>query len=163
MCHFKCYCEALVALHTQRKQLKPTCNEVSHLCACIRVPHNFLEYFASQAVENGIDIIRVFDGLNDVANLTVAIDACLRAGAVVEAAILYTGDMLDPDCKYSLNYYIDLIDSLVATGAHIIAIKSMSGVMKPEAARLLVGAIRSRHPFLPIHVHTHDAAGMCTL
>ncbi|KAI1654776.1 pyruvate carboxylase [Daldinia decipiens] len=123
------------------------------------VPHNFLEYFASQAVENGIDIIRVFDGLNDVANLTVAIDACLRAGAVVEAAILYTGDMLDPDCKYSLNYYIGLIDSLVTTGAHIIAIKSMSGVMKPEAARLLVGAIRSRHPFLPIHVHTHDAAG----
>lgn len=125
------------------------------------VPHNFLEYFASQAVKNGIDIIRVFDGLNDVDNLSVAIAACLKAGAVVEAAILYTGDMLDPSCKYSLSYYVGLIDSLVAMGAHVIAMKSMSGVMTPEAAKMLVGAVRSRHPDIPIHVHTHDAAGMC--
>lgn len=106
-----------------------------------------------------MDIIRVFDGLNSLANLSVAIEACLDAGAVVEAAILYTGDMLDPKCKYSVSYYLGLVDSLVETGAHMIAIKSMSGVMKPEAARLLVSAIRARHSDVPIHVHTHDAAG----
>lgn len=106
-----------------------------------------------------MDIIRVFDGLNDIANLSVAIEACVAAGAVVEAAILYTGDMLDPTCKYSLQYYLDLIDKLVATGAHIIAIKSMSGVWKPQAAKLLVSSIRARHKDVPIHVHTHDAAG----
>ncbi|KAI1110459.1 pyruvate carboxylase [Nemania sp. NC0429] len=123
------------------------------------IPNNFLRYFVSQAVQNGMDIIRVFDGLNDLSNLSVAIEACLEAGAVVEAAILYTGDMLDPKCKYSVSYYLGLIDSLVETGAHMIAIKSMSGVMKPEAARLLVSAIRARHSDVPIHVHTHDAAG----
>ncbi|KAI3318462.1 pyruvate carboxylase [Xylariaceae sp. AK1471] len=123
------------------------------------VPHNFLEFFTAQAVKNGMDIIRVFDGLNDLSNLSVAINACLKAGAVVEAAILYTGDMLDPGCKYSLSYYLNLIDGLVVTGAHILAIKSMSGVMKPEAARRLVAAVRSRYPDIPIHVHTHDAAG----
>ncbi|KAJ8124166.1 hypothetical protein ONZ43_g43 [Nemania bipapillata] len=123
------------------------------------VPHNFLEFFTAQAVKNGMDIIRVFDGLNDLSNLSVAIAACLKAGAVVEAAILYTGDMLDPGCKYSLSYYLNLIDGLVLTGAHILAIKSMSGVMKPEAAKVLVSAVRSRYPDIPIHVHTHDAAG----
>ncbi|KAI8952011.1 pyruvate carboxylase [Xylaria longipes] len=123
------------------------------------VPHNFLEFFTAQAVKNGMDIIRVFDGLNDLSNLSVAIKACLKAGAVVEAAILYTGDMLDPACKYSLSYYLSLMDDLVATGAHVLAIKSMSGVMKPEAGRVLVAAIRSRYPEIPIHVHTHDAAG----
>jgi pyruvate carboxylase len=106
-----------------------------------------------------MDIIRVFDGLNDLSNLSVAIEACLKAGAVVEAAILYTGDMLDPNCKYSLSYYLNLIDGLVLTGAHILAIKSMSGVMKPESAKVLVAAVRSRYPDIPIHVHTHDAAG----
>ncbi|KAK6866426.1 pyruvate carboxylase-like protein [Apiospora arundinis] len=123
------------------------------------VPPNFLRHFVSQAVEHGMDIIRVFDSLNDMANLSVAIEACLAAGAVVEAAILYTGDMLDPACKYSLPYYLDLVDKLVATGAHVIAIKSMSGVWKPEAARRLVSEIRCRHRDIPIHVHTHDAAG----
>ncbi|KAI1822015.1 pyruvate carboxylase [Xylaria intraflava] len=123
------------------------------------VPQNFLEFFTAQAVKNGMDIIRVFDGLNDLSNLSVAIKACLKAGAVVEAAILYTGDMLDPSCKYSLSYYLNLIDNLIKTGAHVLAIKSMSGVMKPQAARILVTAVRSRYPDIPIHVHTHDAAG----
>ncbi|RKU44002.1 pyruvate carboxylase [Coniochaeta pulveracea] len=123
------------------------------------VPQNFLRHFCRQAVKNGMDIIRVFDGLNDLTNLSVAIDACLSAGAVVEAAILYTGDMMDPACKYSLSYYLELVDHLVLTGAHIIAIKSMSGVWKPRAAFVLVSEIRKRHPDIPIHVHTHDAAG----
>ncbi|KAI0154601.1 pyruvate carboxylase [Xylariaceae sp. FL1272] len=123
------------------------------------MPQNFLEFFTAQAVRSGMDIIRVFDGLNDLENLSVAIKACLKAGAVVEAAILYTGNMLDSACKYSLSYYLHLIDVLVTTGAHVIAIKSMSGVMKPEAARVLVASIRSRYPAIPIHVHTHDAAG----
>ncbi len=165
MCHSRCYYAASVALHTPRKPPSP-CGKLCKLLnidSFYSVPHNFLKYFASQAVKHGIDIIRVFDGLNDLANLSVAIGACLSAGAVVEAAILYTGDMLGPGCKYSLSYYVGLVDALVATGAHVIAIKSMSGVMKPEAARTLVAAIRSRHADIPIHVHTHDAAGRCEM
>lgn len=104
-------------------------------------------------------IIRAFDGLNDIANLFVAIEACVATCTVVEAAILYTGEMLDPPSKYSLQYYLDLIDKLVAIGAPIIAIKSMSGVWKPQAAKLLVSSIRARHKDIPIHFHTHDAAG----
>ena len=127
----------------------------------VRLPDNFLEFFVGQAVKNGIDIIRVFDGLNDIVSLEIAIAACLRVGAVVDGSLLYTGDLLDPTSKYSLQYYLDLIDRLVATGAHIVSVKSMTGVMKPEAGRVLVRSIRSRHPDIPIHMHIHDATGMC--
>lgn len=123
------------------------------------LPDNVLRRFAALAVKNGVDIIKVFDGLNDISNLKLAIDACLQAGAVVEAALLYSGDMLAPGSKYTLEYYLTLVDEVVRTGAHIIAIKSMSGVMKPEAARKLVSTIRARYPDIPIHMHTHDAAG----
>lgn len=169
MSRFRCFCAASAVLPTRRKSFRarsgvrccPKSDSSANIALGITsVPPNFLRHFVSQAVEHGMDIIRVFDSLNDMANLSVAIEACLAAGAVVEAAILYTGDMLDPACKYSLPYYLDLVDKLVATGAHVIAIKSMSGVWKPEAARRLVSEIRCRHRDIPIHVHTHDAAGM---
>lgn len=109
-----------------------------------------------------MDIIRVFDGLNDISNLEIGIDASLKAGAVVEAALLYTGDMMQPGAKYSLDYYMNIIDKVVKAGAHVISVKSMSGVMKPEAARVLVSTIRKRYADIPIHMHTHDAAGVGT-
>ena len=82
-----------------------------------------------------------------------------KAGGVVEAAVCYSGDMLNPKKKYNLDYYMDLIGKIVAIGTHILSIKDMAGVLKPKAATLLVGAIRKKYPDLPIHIHTHDSAG----
>ena len=119
-------------------------------------------HFVEQAKQNGIDIFRVFDGLNNVESLEIGIQAALQAGGVVEAAILYTGDMLKAT-KYNLDYYLALVDRLVNTGAHIIAFKSMAGVLKPRAASILVKAVRERYPDIPIHMHTHDSAGKAPL
>ena len=111
------------------------------------------------AQETGIDIFRVFDSLNNLENLKVGIDAVHAAGGLVEGAIMYTGDMLDPSCKYNLPYYMSVVDRLYEYGAHVIAVKSMSGVMKPAAGRALVRAIRAKYPEVPIHMHTHDTNG----
>lgn len=110
------------------------------------------------AKQNGIDIFRIFDSLNDPINLEVGIRACLSTGAVVEGAVMYTGDMLGVS-KYTLSYYLSLVDKLISYGVHVVAIKSMSGVMKPSAGRLLVSAIREKYPDVPIHMHTHDTNG----
>lgn len=88
----------------------------------------------------------------------MGIHAALEAGGVVEGAIMYTGDMLG-STKYTLAYYMDLVDKLVALRVHVIAIKSMSGVMKPSAGRLLVSEIRRKYPNMVIHMHTHDTNG----
>ncbi|PVI01528.1 pyruvate carboxylase [Periconia macrospinosa] len=125
---------------------------------------NALSQFVHLAKQNGIDIFRIFDSLNDLSNLETGIRAALSTGAVVEGAIMYTGDMLGVS-KYTLEYYMDLVDKLVSFGVHVIAIKSMSGVMKPSAGRLLVSTIRGRYPNVPIHMHTHDTngAGVATM
>jgi pyruvate carboxylase len=116
------------------------------------------------AKDTGIDIFRIFDCLNNVDNLEVGIRAVHAAGGVVEGAIMYTGDMLKPG-KYDLKYYMGIVDKLVDFGSHLIAIKSMSGVMKPSAGRVLVRAIRAKYPHMPIHMHTHDTngAGIATM
>lgn len=101
----------------------------------------------------------MFDALNDVDQLEVGIRAVQAAGGVVEATICYSGDMLNPKKKYNLDYYLDLVDKVVRLGTHVLGIKDMAGVLKPQAATLLVGSIRKRYPDLPIHVHTHDSAG----
>lgn len=67
--------------------------------------------------------------------------------------------VLNPAKKYNLEYYLKIVDKIVAMGAHILGIKDMAGVLKPKAATLLVGSIRKKYPDLPIHVHTHDSAG----
>ena len=78
----------------------------------------------------------------------------------MEAAISYSGDVSDPmRTKYTLDYYTELADELVKAGTHILSIKDMAGLLKPQAATLLVSALRDRHPDIPIHVHTHDTAG----
>ncbi|KAJ4422122.1 pyruvate carboxylase [Gnomoniopsis sp. IMI 355080] len=123
------------------------------------LPDNAIEHFVEQAKVNGVDIFRVFDALNDIDQLEVGIKAIHKAGGVVEATVCYSGDMLNPSKKYNLPYYLDLVDKLVALKIHVLSIKDMAGVLKPHAAKLLIGGIRKKYPDLPIHVHTHDSAG----
>lgn len=123
-------------------------------------PDNVVNDFCKLAVENGMDVFRVFDSLNYVPNLVLGMDAVNNAGGIVEAAISYTGDVSDPTrTKYNLDYYVDLADQLVKAGAHVLSIKDMAGLLKPKATHMLIDAIRQRHPDLPIHLHTHDTAG----
>lgn len=128
----------------------------------MRLPKNALFHFVRLAKQTGIDIFRVFDSLNDLENLKVGIEAVHAARGLVEGAIMYTGDMLAPGTKYSLEYYMKIVDRLIEYDTHIISIKSMSGVMKPTAGRMLVRAIRAKHPHMPIHMHTHDTNGTGT-
>ncbi|GFZ47280.1 pyruvate carboxylase [Saitozyma sp. JCM 24511] len=124
-------------------------------------PDNAIYEFSKKAVEAGLDIFRVFDSLNYFDNLKLGIDAAKKAGGVVEGTICYSGDVANPKkTKYTLDYYLDLTDKLVKEGIHVLGIKDMAGLLKPEAARLLIGAIRKAHPDLPIHVHSHDTAGI---
>ncbi|CAR30304.1 Pyruvate carboxylase [Lachancea thermotolerans] len=123
------------------------------------LPDNAIDHFVEQAKENGVDIFRVFDALNDLEQLKVGVDAVKKANGVVEATICYSGDMLQPGKKYNLDYYLEITDKIVQMGTHILGIKDMAGTLKPSAAKLLIGSIRAKYPDLPIHVHTHDSAG----
>ncbi|KAL6716411.1 pyruvate carboxylase [Lecanora helva] len=123
------------------------------------LPDNAIFHFCEQAKRYGVDIFRIFDALNDIDQLEVGIKAVQKAGGVVEATVCYSGDMLNPQKKYNLEYYMDLIGKIVKIGTHIIGIKDMAGVLKPKAATLLIGSIRKKYPDIPIHVHTHDSAG----
>ena len=123
------------------------------------LPDNAIYHFCEQAKKFGVDIFRIFDALNDINQLEVGIKAVQKAGGVVEATVCYSGDMLNPEKKYNLEYYMDFVDKMVKIGTHIIGIKDMAGVLKPRAATLLVGSIRKKYPDIPIHVHTHDSAG----
>ncbi len=120
---------------------------------------NVVEYFIKQAASNGIDIFRVFDALNWVENMRVAMAAVRETGAVCEAAMCYSGDLLDPRSKYNLDYYLEMARELEDAGAHILAIKDMAGVCKPRAAFELVSALK-KETRLPIHFHTHDTSGI---
>ena len=123
------------------------------------LPDNAIYFFCEQAKKNGVDIFRVFDALNDVENLKLGVDAVKKAGGVAEATVCISGDMLNPKKKYNLEYYLSLVDEIVAMGGHVLGIKDMAGVLKPQAATMLISAIRKKYPDLPIHVHTHDSAG----
>ena len=116
--------------------------------------------FVREAASTGVDIFRIFDALNDVSQMRPAIDSVLETGsAVAEVGICYTGDLLDPaEDIYTLDYYLRLAEQIVDTGAHIIAIKDMAGLLRASAAEKLVTALRDRFD-LPVHVHTHDTAG----
>lgn len=123
-------------------------------------PDNVVRYFIQRAAATGIDVFRVFDSLNWVENMRVAMDAVCNEGKLCEAAICYTGDMLDPNrAKYDLKYYVTMAKELERAGAHILAIKDMAGVCKPAAARLLVKTLKEETG-LPIHFHTHDTSGI---
>ncbi len=123
-------------------------------------PDNVVEYFVQQAAHEGIDLFRIFDSLNWVDNMRVAIDAVLATGKLAEAAICYTGNLSDPECKkYDLKYYVRLAKELETAGAHIIGIKDMAGLCRPAAAYTLVKALKEEVG-LPIHFHTHDTSGI---
>ena len=123
-------------------------------------PDNVVREFTRAAAQHGIDVFRVFDSLNWVENMKVAIEAVRNdTTAICEAAICYTGDILDPKrTKYSLQYYVKLAKELVKMGTHVLGIKDMAGLCKPYAAYALVKALRDEVD-VPIHFHTHDTSG----
>ncbi len=124
-------------------------------------PNNLVEKFIEQSWEKGIDVFRVFDSLNNLDNMQVSIDAVLKnTSALVEPCICYTGDILDQSkTKYDLQYYIDAAKRIEDTGAHILGIKDMAGLLKPYAAELLVTKLKEEIS-LPVHLHTHDTSGI---
>ncbi|MEN2741230.1 pyruvate carboxylase [Microbacterium sp. X-17] len=123
-------------------------------------PNEVTDAFVREAAASGVDVFRIFDALNDVAQMRPAIDAVLETGtAVAETALCYTGDLLDPaEDLYTLDYYLRLADEMIVAGAHVLAIKDMAGLLRPAAAAKLVAALRERFD-APVHVHTHDTAG----
>ncbi|WP_419818825.1 pyruvate carboxylase [Glaciibacter flavus] len=123
-------------------------------------PTAVTEAFVREAAATGVDIFRIFDALNDVSQMRPAIDAVLAEGsAVAEVAVCYTGNLLDPaEDLYTLDYYLRLADQIIESGAHILAIKDMAGLLRPSAAEALVGAFRERFD-VPVHLHTHDTPG----
>jgi pyruvate carboxylase len=123
-------------------------------------PDNVVQFFVKQAAESGVDVFRVFDSLNWVENMRVAMDAVIEAEKVCEGTICYTGDIYDPDrAKYDLKYYVQMGKDLKAAGAHVLGLKDMAGLLKPAQARALVKALKGEVG-LPIHFHTHDTAGI---
>ncbi len=122
-------------------------------------PDNLIREFIAESAASGIDVFRIFDSLNWIKGMEVAIDAARQSGKIAEAAICYTGDILDDTrAKYSVQYYKDMAKELEASGAHILAIKDMAGLLKPEAAYRLISELKETTS-LPIHLHTHDTSG----
>jgi len=123
-------------------------------------PESVTYGFVQEATATGIDIYRIFDALNNVDSMRPAIDAVRETGtAVAEVAMSYTGNLSDPNENlYTLDYYLKLAEQIVDAGAHVLAIKDMAGLLRPQAAHQLVTALRSRYD-LPVHVHTHDTPG----
>ena len=123
-------------------------------------PDNVVKTVVREAADAGMDIFRVFDALNWTKNMRIAMEAVIDAGAICEASICYTGDILNPKReKYDLKYYVNLAKELEKMGAHMIALKDMAGLCKPQAAKLLVKALK-QEVGIPIHFHTHDTAGI---
>jgi pyruvate carboxylase len=123
-------------------------------------PDNIVREFIYESAAQGIDIFRIFDSLNYLPNMKVAMEATRKTSRICEAAICYTGDILDPKRdKYPLDYYVKMAKELEKMGAHVLAIKDMAGLCKPYAAYKLVKALRNETS-LPIHFHTHDTSGI---
>ncbi|AZV42134.1 pyruvate carboxylase [Peribacillus asahii] len=122
-------------------------------------PDNVIREFVQQSAETGIDVFRIFDSLNWVKSMEVAIDAVRQSGKIAEATICYTGDLNDPSrAKYNIDYYKNMAKELEQTGAHILAIKDMAGLLRPEAAYRLISELKDSVS-LPIHLHSHDTSG----
>ncbi|WP_111891532.1 pyruvate carboxylase [Acinetobacter sp. MB5] len=122
-------------------------------------PDNVVRHFIQQAAQGGIDLFRIFDSLNNVDNMRVAIDAVRESGMLCETAICYTSDLFNHSRRYSLNYYVDMAKQLQKAGVNILAIKDMAGICKPQAARELIRALKEETG-LPVHFHTHDTSGI---
>ncbi|MCE1235032.1 MAG: pyruvate carboxylase [Hyphomicrobiales bacterium] len=123
-------------------------------------PDNVVKFFVREAAKGGVDVFRIFDALNWMENIRPAIDAVASENKVAEAAVCYTGDILDPDrAKYSLKYYVDLAKEMEKAGAHVLGVKDMAGLLKAPAAKVLFKALREEIQ-IPIHFHTHDTSGV---
>nr|WP_289039034.1 pyruvate carboxylase [uncultured Allobacillus sp.] len=122
-------------------------------------PDNVIDEFVEKSAQAGIDVFRIFDSLNWVEGMKPAIEAVRKQNKIAEVSMCYTGDILDPKRdKYDLDYYINLAKELESLGAHILGIKDMAGLLKPEAAYQLISALK-REIDIPIHLHTHDTSG----
>jgi len=122
-------------------------------------PDNVVRQFIQRAAINGVDVFRVFDSLNSLDNMHVAIDEVRAQNKIAEVALCYTGDILDSNRpKYNLDYYVNMAKELEKAGANIIAIKDMAGLLKPQAAYNLVSALKDAVT-VPIHLHTHEGSG----
>ncbi|WP_370229161.1 pyruvate carboxylase [Cognatishimia sp.] len=122
-------------------------------------PDNVVQSFVAEAAK-GIDVFRVFDSLNWVENMRVAMDAVVESGKICEGTVCYTGDILDPNrAKYDIKYYVGMAKELEAAGAHVLGLKDMAGLLKPASARQLIRALKEETG-LPIHFHTHDTSGI---
>ncbi|MCC3357612.1 pyruvate carboxylase [Bacillus sp. REN16] len=122
-------------------------------------PDNLIREFVKESAESGIDVFRIFDSLNWVKGMTLAIDSVRNNGKIAEAAICYTGDISDPTRgKYDLKYYKELAKELEQSGAHLLGIKDMAGLLKPQAAYALISELKETVS-IPIHLHTHDTSG----
>ncbi len=122
-------------------------------------PDNVVQAFVKEAADAGIDVFRVFDALNSLENMKVAMDAVLETDVLCEATICYSGDVLNPKLtKYDMKYYVNMAKELEKMGAHLIALKDMAGLCKPYAASKLIKALKEEVG-IPIHFHTHDTAG----
>lgn len=122
-------------------------------------PDNTIRKFIKESAKAGIDVFRIFDSLNWIKGMEIALDETLNQGMVAEATMCYTGDILDESReKYNLNYYVKMAKELEKRGTHFIGIKDMSGLLKPMAAYKLVKALKDEVA-VPIHLHTHDTSG----
>ncbi len=122
-------------------------------------PDNVIREFVKESAQAGIDVFRIFDSLNWIQGMEVAMDEVLKQGMVAEPCICYTGDILDPTKeKYNLNYYIKMAKELEKRGAHILGIKDMTGLLKPMAAKKLIESLKDEIG-IPVHLHTHDTSG----
>lgn len=126
-------------------------------------PDNQIEKFVELSWEHGVDIFRIFDSLNWMENVAPCVEMVRkRTGGIAEAALCYTGDILNPSrTKYTLDYYVRLAKDLENAGAHILGIKDMSGLLKPYAAKELVAALKDAVS-IPVHLHTHDTSSLQT-
>ena len=122
-------------------------------------PDNVIREFVKQSAKSGIDVFRIFDSLNWIPGMEVALDEVLNQGKIAEATMCYTGDILDTNRdKYTLDYYVNMAKELEKRGTHILGIKDMSSLLKPMAARKLIRALKQEIG-IPIHLHTHDTSG----
>ena len=122
-------------------------------------PDNVIRRFIKESAASGIDVFRIFDSLNWVPGMEVALDEVLNQGKVAEACICYTGDILDESRdKYNLQYYVNMAKELEKRGSHMLGIKDMSGLLKPMAAKKLITALKNEIS-IPVHLHTHDTSG----
>ena len=123
-------------------------------------PDNAVRAFVRESAQAGIDVFRIFDSLNWLPNMQLAIEAVRTEERIAEVAVCYTGDLLDPNrARYDLSYYVGLAKQVEGAGANILAIKDMAGLLKPEAANRLIRALKDATD-LPVHLHTHDSAGV---